>query len=459
MNNEKVSALLEMGKKLSEVNIQTDKNLFEMANLKEYRHSAILGYLLGRKEQGRMVHLESFCRRLLKDGMHKFELGDAYEVLCEEWVDCRSNGKRPIDVLVEAKDKTKDFALIIENKCRGAQDQDAQICDYWEGVKNLGHGEENMYVLYLPPLNSFAEPSESSIGEELKGRFSSEGDLAGHFMTYSYRDLIIPWLKEDVLPNIRYGSGVLADSLRCYIDMLQGLFALRADNRDVRLNTFQKFAEVAKCADAGALWSLASESLNAIDEVLNDKTPSILSEKDANALGELQSKLWEVRSILREKNPLLDPANLSYEVYWLLRKNPTQFASQFIKYKLESGLFFQKGRKQSAWDGLEYDGHWLECCFHVNEFVKYCNGDEECGTILTFGVGNVKEGDCSQMKEDYDWRYNYLPNSNWLTILTNNYKFKEAKDAIGGDMLWTVATVVAEEAKRFSDNVKANKFG
>lgn len=242
-------------------------------------------------------------------------------------------------------------------------------------------------------------------------------------------------------------------------DKISALLELGKKLSEVNIQTDENFFEVTKSSEAGALWSLASESLNAIDEVLNEKTTSILSEKDANTLGELQSKLWEVRSILREKNPLLDPANLSYEVYRLLRKNPTQFASQFIKYKLESGLFFQTGRKQSAWDGLEYDGHWLECCFHVNEFVKYCNGDEDCGTILTFGVGNVKEGDCSQMKEDYDWRYNYLPNSNWLTILTNNYKFKEAKAAIGGDMLWAVATVVAEEAKRFSDNVKANKFG
>ena len=448
MNQDKLGSLLEVGGVLSDGNEEADKNLFEMANLKEYRHSAILGYLLGRKEQGKKVHLASFCNRLFGGRLPCGKFDDAVEVLCEEWVDC-PNGKRPIDILI----KTNDFSLIIENKCRGAHDQDAQICDYWDGVKKCGFPEENIYVLYLPPMNTFSAPSDASIGIELKQRFSAKGDLAGHLITCSYRDLILPWLKEDVLPNICYGSGVLADSLSCYIDLLEGMFAVRASSRDARIAICKKFGEWIGQSDSGSLWKSATDCLGEIDEVLSDKTQNVLAEKEANLLGTLQSKLWEVRSVLREHDPLLDPSNLTYEVYWLLRKNPTPFASQYIRFKLESGLFFQTGRKQSTWDSVEYDGHWLECCFHVDEFVKYCKG-KSCGTILTFGIGNVNESDCKQLKEAYR-EYEYLTDSKWLTIFTVNVNFGVAKGLSGGVLLWSVAETVASECKRFSDAIKS----
>ena len=448
MNQDKIGSLLELGGVLSDGNEEADKNLFEMANLKEYRHSAILGYLLGRKEQGKKVHLASFCNRLFGGRLPCGKFDDAVEVLCEEWVDC-PNGKRPIDILI----KTNDFALIIENKCRGAHDQDAQICDYWDGVKKCGFPEENIYVLYLPPMNTFSAPSDASIGIELKQRFSAKGDLAGHLITCSYRDLILPWLKEDVLPNICYGSGVLADSLRCYIDLLEGMFAVRASSRDARIAICKKFGEWIGQSDSGSLWKSATDCLSEIDEILGDRTKNAISEKDANLLGILQSKLWEVRSVLREHNPLLDPPNLSYEVYWLLRKNPTPFASQYIRFKLESGLFFQAGRKQSAWDSIEYNGHWLECCFHVDEFINYCKG-KPCGTILTFGIGNVKEEDCKKLKDAY-WAHEYLADSNWLTIFVENAHFEDAKKLSGGKMLWTIAETVANECKHFSGVIRS----
>lgn len=444
----KLEELLDMSRKLSGGDEPFDKNLFEMANLKEYRHSAILGYLLNRKEHGKRVHLKTFCSRLLGDRMSDLasEVNGDVKVSCEE--DCGQHGRRRIDILVE----TTGFALIIENKCRGALDQEDQISDYWDGVKQR-HQEKDMYVLYLPPMNSFAAPSDNSLGE-LKGRFSVGGDLAGHLMTYSYRDLVLPWLKEEVLPNINYGSGTLVDSLRCYIDLLEGMFAVRSDDRDMRLRAYKAFLKLLGQADPDPidLWRRASKILDDIDKVLSCKMSASISifEKDANMLGGLQSKLWEVRSVLREGNPLLDPPNLSREVYWMLRKHPTPFAAQCIRSTLDSGLFFQSGRKQSAWDCVEYEGHWLECVFHVDEFVKYHHG-ESCGAILTFGIGNVDEGGIPQLKEAYgETQLHYLKDSRWRWISVANEKFNAAKGAAGGVILWEIAKIVAKEAAEFS---------
>jgi hypothetical protein len=419
-----------------------------MANLKEYRHSAILGYLLDRKEHGYRIHLKKFLHRLNIAG--NFQFGEM-DVFCESKVDCGNGTCRPIDILLTSKEK--DFALIIENKCRGASDQDAQICDYWRGVKNGGFDEKGMYVLYLPPLNTFSSPSDISLGE-MKERFGVAGDLVGHLMTYSYRDLVLPWLKEDVLPNISYGSGVLVDSLCCYIDLLEGMFAVRTDKRDVRIEScsrFEKFVDLER-ADFSEIWEKDTECLKLIDEILRCSNEMEITEKDANSLGALQSKLWEIRSVLRERNPLLDPPNLSYEVYWLLRKNPTPFASQYIQSSLDAGLFFQQGKKQSAWDSLQFNNHWIECCFHVDEFVKFSK-KESCGTILTFGIGNVEECDCPQLQDKYK-ETRYLSGNRWRSFFVKNDAFSDAKKETSGTMLWKVAEIIANEAKAFSDILK-----
>jgi hypothetical protein len=438
--------LLEISRKLCDDNYENDKNLFEMANIKEYRHSAILGYLIDRKERGHRIHLENFLRRLKFDDA--VELSGKVDVFCEELIDC-NNRRRPIDILVSSKDKK--FALIIENKCRGASDQDAQIRDYWCGVKNMGFDEKGMYVLYLPPFNTFSSPSDNSLGE-MKERFSVKEDLIGHLMTYSYRDLILPWLKEDVLPNISYGSGVLVDSLRCYIDLLEGMFAVRTDKRDVRTESCLRFERIVRSDNPSELWEKDTECLKLIDEILSSSNNTEIAEKDANRLGALQSKLWEIRSVLREKNPLLDPPYLSYEVYWLLRKNPTSFASQYIRSFIDTGLFFQSGQKQSTWDSVQFKEYWIECCFHVEEFAKFCKG-EECGTILTFGIGNVGEEDFSILQNIYPSEY--LCDKRWRSVFIQNIKFRDASRATGGEMLWAVAKTVAEEAKNFSDALRA----
>ena len=109
MNDCKLNDLLKMSDKLCRDDEQADKNLFEMANFKEYRHSSILGYLLNRKEQGQRVHLASFLARIFDDRAPV--LDGEVEILCEERVAC-DNGKRPIDILVTVE---KRFALIIEN--------------------------------------------------------------------------------------------------------------------------------------------------------------------------------------------------------------------------------------------------------------------------------------------------------------------------------------------------------
>lgn len=441
--------LLDLYGKVSQKASIDDKNLFEMANLKEYRHSAILGYLLKKEEYGSQIHLKTFLTRIIQRNL---DFNVDFEVECERTVSC-GGSKRPIDVLVKAKDKS--FALIIENKCRGAGDQEAQISDYWKGVKNLNFDDSTIYVLYLPPMNSFSMPSDQSLGEDLKKRFEDEKDLKGHLIVQSYRDLVLPWLREDVLPNITYGTGNFINSLKCYIDLLEGAFGERAENCDDRQNICKRFAEFYGLDKKTTkdLWNKATEVINSIEKI------ETASESDANKLGELNRLMWHgVKSVLREKEPLLDPPNLSYEVYWLLRNNPTPFGSKILKEKLDPGsIFFKKGRKQSAWDGVNLPcGEkeiYLECVFNVDAFKKYLEGncEDNHDEILTFGLSIEEESSKIIDKLEKEFSHTYLKETKWHIIRAKNKLFDKTKDLDGGNLIFTLAKIIAEQARRFSE--------
>lgn len=454
------SELLKLSNTICAGIIREDMNLFDMASFKEFRHSAIIGFLLNRKEHGNRLHLKSFLERVLPEHVLSEEKSpfstDAAEIRCEAEVECGGR-RRPIDILV----RSENAALIIENKCRGASDQDAQIVEYWKGVqKRYGLNDEQIYVLYIPPLNSFEEPSDSSLGE-LKTRLDEKnGNLKGHLITSSFRDLILPWLRDDVLPNLCFGTGILVNSLRCYIDLIEGMFGERKGNRDERELARVRFQNAYKTGEGiepnnQELWSFSAQCLADIDTNLNDPG---LTENAARSLEGFRRALWDIRSVLREKNPLLDPSNLSYEVYWLLRNNPTAFAAQNAITKLDSGLFFKEGKKRSAWDNPVWKNHRLECWFHHDEFAEFCRGNEKGGAILTFGIGNVNESDFQGMQMLFDrslgrWT-EYDQANKWRSFGVPNDIFSVAKNSQGGKMLWKIADTIAKESKKFSKSLE-----
>ena len=427
-------------------NFQADENLFEMASIKEYRHSAILGYLLNQEVHGEKIHLNSFFQRIFGEVVPRLT-GDI-TIECEKSV--TANGRtRPIDILVSSS-KDKDFALIIENKCRGAEDQENQICDYWEGVKGLGYTEENIYVLYLPPMNAFVQPSDSSLGT-MKGKFET-GDLKNHLIVVSYYNCILPWLTEDVLPNTRYGSGRLMHSLWCYIDLLKSTFGVLSENLDGRKVACGKFKQFLKKEKVLGKDFTNEDIYNKLNNYLTEiEKANPCSEQEANKRDTLQRRLREIKNILEEEDPLLNPAQLSYEVYWLLRKNPTLFASHYVRENLDAGFFFKNGKRQSTYCDVVLNGCTTDCTFDANQYVEYCKGNKSASSILCFGIGGADKNGYPEIKKTYT-----AENSadHWLVIRIDNDVFEATKDFSGGEKLWEIAKIIAREANAFSDILK-----
>jgi len=426
-------------------NVQSDKNLFEMAPLKEFHHSAILGYLLDRQERGEHCNLNALLERIMPAGVDFTT--EKVSVRCEYAVSYEGR-TRPIDILCEFDGK----ALIIENKCRGAGDQDRQIADYWNGVKGLGYADQDIFVLYLPPLNDFQMPMAASIdGLDL-------GSELGHqLIVRSYRKLILPWLKDDVLPNTGYGAGVLVDSLKSYIDLLEGAYGERQDDKYECVRRLADVNGAVHLDTEESQWGWTTSTLNAIDKALSNDDKRI-SEEETRKLVELHSYAWDVRSCLREKNPLLDPDNLIYEVYWMLRNNPTPFGARAMEYELDAGLFFGRGCKGSIWDSCLYrdhqgDEHVVEVVCDSKNLIDYLNGHTD-ETVLRFGIGNLAADSplLTKLKAQDRWSVERL-DSGWATVMVDNEVLEPARHAEGGAMLWTIADAIARQARAFTDRV------
>ncbi len=126
-----------------------------------------------------------------------------------------------------------EYAIIIENKIHWANDQNEQIKRYVEIIqKKLPGKKQNIYVLYLT-FNGAKEVSEYSLTSEAKEMLGCTNDSKGRFIPINYRDDILPWLQNEILPNCRIREDWLISALAQYIDHLKGLLNLRDDDRKI----------------------------------------------------------------------------------------------------------------------------------------------------------------------------------------------------------------------------------
>lgn len=183
--------------------------LLDLCGANENAHTKILLQLLKYRVNESYPFFESLLERWFRDLNLEF--------------DCRkleiSFNKDFIDGLI--KDDQK--AVIIENKIHYAPDQNQQIKGYVEKVEAKFRIErKNIYVVYLT-RNGDKKVTENSCPEDLK-------EELGGFVESNYCYDILPWLKEDVLPNCKLKDDNLVSALKQYIDHLEGMFGQRKSN-------------------------------------------------------------------------------------------------------------------------------------------------------------------------------------------------------------------------------------
>ena len=188
-------------------------NIIDELHINENGHGRILLKLLQyQNEQGEYTFLHSLIH-YINTHSHSSSFS-------------RIEIKRPLLTQEEARidlwlrDWESGYAIIFENKACDAVDQEEQLSRYIDKTITEGFNKENIFVVYLP---SYAhEPDEQSWG-------NYKEEFEERYVNLSFRDDILAWLKDNVLPNIPSSNVYLYTAVVQY-------FLLRTINNRMNMN-------------------------------------------------------------------------------------------------------------------------------------------------------------------------------------------------------------------------------
>ena len=178
-------------------------NLLDEVRANENAHSKILAKLLAYKEGDNYPFLNSFFQFIGFDDLCK--VIDKPEIKAE---------KERIDISI----KDKKYAVIIENKIHNAPEQKKQVDRYVE-IVGAKYSQDKIFVLYL--THNGGHPSLYSLSKEIKQ------ELKDNYKAINYKNDILPWLEQNILPNCKFQHSMLISGIQQYIDHLKGMFKTR----------------------------------------------------------------------------------------------------------------------------------------------------------------------------------------------------------------------------------------
>ena len=216
-------------------------NVIDELHVNENANSRILAALLQYNEGGDYTMLMSFVDFFMKD--QNIEISQP--IITSE--------NLRIDLLVREPRK---YAIIFENKIYGAVLQKNQIARYIQKMRNEGEGfkDEQIHVVLLPPTDDY-QTNECSWKEPCKvcetcdcnncnnENKSLREDFRDRFTVVTFREGIIEWLKEAVIPNCRQKEMYLYTAAIQYLDYLEGYFDLRTINNTMNMELQQLIIE------------------------------------------------------------------------------------------------------------------------------------------------------------------------------------------------------------------------
>lgn len=224
-------------------------NLIDLIRANENAHSRILGAFLRAQSSGNYEILKNFIKTFFAERFTE-------EIVAPVFF----NEKHRVDLLIAELGK---YAIIFENKIHNAVLQKNQLARYIEAVKNDGFSESQIYVIYLPP-NEYNEPNaccwkspegccehcdRKNIPPECQHLNSYKEAFAERFAYLTFRNDILPWLKDDVLPNCKVKDTYLRSALMQYIDYLEGLFDLRITNHILNMEIKEYIRQTLNLSD------------------------------------------------------------------------------------------------------------------------------------------------------------------------------------------------------------------
>ena len=280
-------------------------NVLDFAPMSENAHTSFLKAVLSHKRCDKLVFVNSFLKRVFDDVYFQdtsFEIKEQSKI---------ENG-RILDLCIESNS----YYIVLENKVCLAKDGDRQMQDYWEHCERVAKEKRKEPRLVYLTLAGGA-PATWSIGE----KEVEELRKGKHYFECSYRDEILTWFIEDVLPYCLQSETSLFHSVSIYVDAI---------NRKAGGVSNGRLAENAKRALESNGWI---EDVLSKDGYAKICAISTFEQKCENATDSQNKvdKAHAVAMILQNwclaRRIYLDPWQTAYNLKWLLKNNPT------IEYK------------------------------------------------------------------------------------------------------------------------------
>ena len=280
-------------------------NVIDELHANENAHSRILCKLLQYKDSSNKYRiLEDLIQYIsLLEGKEKF----ANIKIASPKID---QEQERIDLWV--RDKVTGYAIIFENKVKGAVDQDAQLARYIDKTNKQGFASEKIFVVYLP--NDDHEPEEYAWildGKNYKKDFNTR------YANLSFRTHILPWLKDNILPNCIIKEELLISAVRQYIDHLEGLFLMRPSQKKMIMNN-ELLAQIGLKADLGL-----AQQYNDFERILNQlsEVRKILTDYRQNEVQTLMAKFIQYSKEILGDDWETSKDNISSGAGWLYLYN------------------------------------------------------------------------------------------------------------------------------------------
>ncbi len=202
-------------------------NLIDELHADENAHSRILMKLFQQKspKSKKMEIFENFIEFIKEKYNEKIEFQKIN--ILNPIITCE---KERIDIWI----RDSEYVIIVENKIAWASDQDKQLERYIESSKSKNYKEEQIYVLYLPPIY------DKTPGQESWGKYFNNNIHSERYLNLSYKDDILPWLNNIILTTVEFDENYLYSAIIQYIDHIEGKFNLRTTNNKMYME-LQRF--------------------------------------------------------------------------------------------------------------------------------------------------------------------------------------------------------------------------
>lgn len=265
-------------------NLPYHVNIIDELHINENGHSRILTKLLQYKNKKKeYVILRSLLKYIAKKKIEFNKIEIEKPTITQE--------ERRIDLWV----RDEKYALIFENKIYDATDQEAQICRYIEKTKEneiRKYEDDKIYVIYLS--RSGNEPAPQTWG-------GYKEDFKSRYVNLSFRDDILPWLKNSIAPKKE--EECLRSAIYQYVDFLEGEKMFRTSsiykNMKKELENLIQEKVTLNCKTKKERYDKLTQSISNFNEVVEQMT-EIKKDIKLSYLKE-QAKKWRTKIKREEK--------------------------------------------------------------------------------------------------------------------------------------------------------------